>query len=157
MLEFKEVRLDHADAQSLIATLNQELDDRYPEEGANHFRLDADEVGEGRGVFLIGYREGKPLACGALRKLADGAAEIKRMFVSKEARGLGLGARILQELEAKARKLNIRRLVLETGERQVEAVGLYRKAGFARIERFGDYVDSPLSLCLGKDLDDGDE
>jgi putative acetyltransferase len=139
-------------ARLLIEALNRELDGRYPEEGANHFRLEEDEVAPGRGVFLVARDDGEPVGCGALRLLEPGTAEIKRMYVAPAARGRGAGRAVLAALEDAARELGARRLVLETGDRQHEAVGLYERAGFARIERFGEYASSPLSLCMGKDL-----
>ncbi|MFO1512621.1 MAG: GNAT family N-acetyltransferase [Verrucomicrobiota bacterium] len=78
--------------------------------------------------------------------------EIKRMYVVPEERGRGVGRAILNGLEAEARALRISRLVLETGVRQTAAQALYQRAGFARIAPFGEYVDSPLSLCLAKQL-----
>ena len=63
-----------------------------------------------------------------------------------------MGRRILRALESEARLLGARRIVLETGERQVAAVALYEREGFTRIPLFGEYLDSPLSLCMAKDL-----
>jgi putative acetyltransferase len=144
--------LRSAEAQALIAALNAELEARYPEDGANHFRLDEAEVGEGRGAFLVAFRDAEPVGCGAVRKLDATTAELKRMYVSPSCRGLGLGRRILEALEAEARALGASRLVLETGARQTEAVALYERAGFTPTERFGEYVGSPLSLCMEKVL-----
>src|SRR5687768_10077406 len=76
-------------ARMLIDALNAELSSRYPEEGANHFRLDPDEVADGRGAFLIARRSGKAVGCGAVRRIEAGAGEIKRMYVSPEERGRG--------------------------------------------------------------------
>ena len=59
---------------------------------------------------------------------------------------------MLDALESEARRLGVTRLLLETGERQHEALGLYESAGYARIPRYGEYESSPLSLCMGKDL-----
>jgi pyrrolidone-carboxylate peptidase/GNAT superfamily N-acetyltransferase len=144
-------------ARALISALNAELSGRYPEEGATHFRLDADEVAAGRGAFVVAFDgEGRPVGCGAVRRIALGsgadAGEVKRMYVVPEARGRGVGAAVLAALEAEARALGLRRLVLETGERQPEALALYRRAGFADIPRFGAYLQSALSVCLGKTL-----
>ena len=139
-------------AHQLISELNEELSARYPEEGATHFRLDADEVAPGRGAFLVAYVDGEAVGCGAVRRIEDGVGEIKRMYVRSAARGRGVGAAILAALEAEARRLDVTRLVLETGERQLEALALYRRAGFVVIPPFGEYVDSPLSVCLAKEL-----
>ncbi len=138
--------------RGLIAALNEELLARYPEEGSTHFRLDADEVAPGRGLFVIAWRADDAVGCGAVRRLDPATAEVKRMYVAPRARGARIGAGILAALEAEARALGVGRLVLETGARQPEAVALYRRAGFAEIPPFGPYVDSPLSLCMAKAL-----
>ncbi len=139
-------------ALALITELNAELSATYPEPGATHFRLDADEVSGSRGVFLIASVGGEPVGCGAIRRLDAEAAEIKRMYVRATRRNQGIGRRVLDELEAHARRLGVRRLVLETGERQIHALALYTRAGYLRIPPFGEYVDSPLSLCMEKKL-----
>jgi putative acetyltransferase len=140
-------------ARALIEALNAELSSRYPEPGANHFRLDPDEVADGQGAFLIASSFGKPVGCGAVRRIEARTGEIKRMYVSPEARGRGFGRAVLAALEAEARALGITRLVLETGLRQGEALALYERAGFSRIPAFGEYVNSPLSVCLAKEVD----
>jgi putative acetyltransferase len=140
------------EAQSLIAALNAELARTYPEEGATHFRLDADEVADGRGAFLVAFRRGAPTGCGAVRRLDDRTGELKRMYVSPEARGGGVGRALLAALEEEARSLGLGRVVLETGVRQDRAIRLYERAGYSRIPPFGEYVGSPLSVCMGKDI-----
>lgn len=144
--------LDSAAAQSLILALNAELGARYPEAGANHFRLDVTEVAEGRGGFYLAWLGGQPAGCGALRLIDATTAEIKRMYVRPPLRGRGIAARLLARLETEARRLGARRMVLETGERQFESMALYRRAGFTAIERYGEYAASPLSQCMGKAL-----
>jgi putative acetyltransferase len=139
-------------AQELIFSLNNELSERYPEPGATHFQLAAEEVADGRGAFLVAYLDSRAVACGALRTIEPGLGEIKRMFVRPTARGRGIGRAVLDALEAEARQLGLRRLVLETGSRQAEALALYQRAGYSRIPAFGDYLDSPLSVCMAKDL-----
>jgi putative acetyltransferase len=141
-----------ANARALIGALNAELSSRYPEPGATHFRLDAEEVAEGRGAFLIAYRSGQPVGCGALRRIDARTGEIKRMYVSPEERGRGVGRVILETLEVEARGLGIARPVLETGARQPEAIALYERAGFSTIAPFGEYIASPLSVCMGKEF-----
>lgn len=151
------VRADLADdaSRALIQALNAELSEMYPEPGANHFGLDPAEVAEGRGAFLVARRDGVPVGCGALRMLEGDTGELKRMYVAPEARGTGLGRRLVEALEAEARTLGVRRLVLETGTRQQAALALYRATGFAPIPLYGEYTSSPeTSLCLGKQLAD---
>lgn len=144
--------LDTPVVTALIRALNVELDERYPEEGANHFRLDPEEVAPGRGVFLVAYVRGEAVGCGATRLNEPGTAEIKRMYVLPAYRGRGVAGYLLSALEGHARSLGARQLVLETGERQPESLAVYRRAGFEEIPRFGEYVDSPLSVCMGKVL-----
>jgi len=151
-LTVRRVDLSSAEAQALIAALNAELSARYPEQGATHFRLDADEVGDGRGAFLVAASGGRLVGCGAVRRIAERTGEIKRMYVVPEARGLGAGRAILAALEGEARALGLTRLVLETGVRQTEALALYERAGFSRTAPFGEYVGSPLSVCMAKAL-----
>jgi len=141
------------DARTLIEALNAELSALYPEPGANHFQLDPDEVSGDRGAFLIVRRDGDPIGCGALRKLDDTTAELKRMYVAPDARGRGVGRQLIAALEAQARALGLSRLVLETGTRQAAALALYRSTGFEVIPLYGEYVRSAdTSICMGKDL-----
>jgi putative acetyltransferase len=149
-LEVRREPVTSAVASALISALNAELTLQYPEEGANHFRLDAEEVEDGRGAFLVAYDRGRPTGCGAIRRLDESRAEIKRMYVDPAARGRGIGRTILDALEAEAKKLGVSRVVLETGERQMTAMRLYESAGFARIPTFGEYENSPLSICMEK-------
>lgn len=145
--------LSSRDARRLIERLDAELAERYPDPADNHLALDQAEVAEAHGVFLIARLTGEPVGCGALRRIGPGIGEIKRMYVAPASRGYGVGRRLLSELERYGRRLGLNRLVLETGERQPEAIGLYERAGFARIDRFGPYLHSPASVCLGKDLE----
>lgn len=149
-------------ARELITALNHELTAAYPEPGANHFRLDPAEVAAGAGIFLVARLGDQPIGCGAVRCIRDPelerelgrqVGELKRMYVAAGVRGQGIGRAILARLEAEARALGLTRLVLETGTRQVEALALYRRAGFSDIPPFGEYVASrTTSVCLSKDL-----
>ena len=151
-LRFQRATLDQPVARQLVEALNAELSEQYPEEGANHFRLDADEVSGDRGVFLVGYLGEQPVACGAIRRLSEEDAEIKRMYVDPDTRGKGVGRRLLDELVSHGVGFGVKRIVLETGTRQTEALALYERAGFKRIPCFGEYANSPLSLCMAKQL-----
>ncbi len=138
-------------ARALIAELDAELSSIYPPE-ANFFELAEEEVAERRGVFLVARLGGEPAGCGALRCLDATTAEVKRMYVRKAGRGKGTALAILAELESRARAFGVRRVLLETGSRQPEALGLYARAGYTRIPLFGRYVGAPFSVCFGKDL-----
>src|SRR5687767_253555 len=121
------------EARVLIEALNAELSRTYPEPGATHFRLDPDEVADGRGAFLIASRSGRPVGCGAVRRIDQRMGELKRMYVHPQERGRGVGRALLDALEAQARALGLGRLVLETGIRQTEAIALYQRCGFKNI------------------------
>jgi GNAT superfamily N-acetyltransferase len=140
-------------AVALIHALNAELSAQYPEVGATHFRLDPEEVEPERGAFLVAHAGGEAVGCGAIRRIDADTAEVKRMYVDPGARGRGIGRLMLTALEAEARRLGVRWIVLETGQRQTEALGLYASAGYLRIPAFGEYLASPLSVCFGKDME----
>lgn len=145
--------LDSAAAQTLIARLNAELTERYPAVEDRHFELTGEQVSEGRGVFLVARIGDEPVGCGGLRRLDQATGEIKRMYVAPSARGVGVGRLLLVELERHAHRLGVRRLVLETGRFQAEAIRLYERAGFAHIPCFDEYDDTRMSVCMGKSLD----
>jgi len=90
------------------------------------------------GLFLVATRYGEPVGCGALKFHPDAPAEVKRMWVAPSARGLGLGRRLLAELEARAAAHGVRVLRLETNRSLGEAMGLYRSAGYREVAPFND-------------------
>ncbi|PKA39419.1 GNAT family N-acetyltransferase [Rhizobium sullae] len=102
--------------------------------------------------FFVARNAGAIVGCAALVEAGDGTAEIKRMFVDLEARGLKVASRLMDRLEERARELGLDALRLETGIYQPEAIGLYRKYGYADIEPFGSYLPDPLSLFMEKRL-----
>ncbi len=89
-------------------------------------------------------------ACGALKHFNAETAEIKRMYVKVEHRGEGLSKLILRELEANAAEMNYKRLILETGTKQPEAMNLYEKSGYTKITAYGRHKDDPDSVCYEK-------
>ncbi|MCL3863150.1 GNAT family N-acetyltransferase [Actinotalea sp. K2] len=100
--------------------------------------------------------DGEVAGCGALRAAdgyRDGVGELKRMFVRPPFRGRGLSRLVLAELERRAVEQGLRRLLLETGVRQPEAIGLYRSAGYRRIPNYGPYVEEADSVCYARWLD----
>jgi putative acetyltransferase len=106
------------------------------------------------GIFLVLRDDaGRAIGCGGIARFDDRRGEVKRMYVVPEARGRGLGRRLLEELEAQARALGYTSVVLETGDRQPEALGLYESAGFARIPCYPPYDSRALSLCFEKRLE----
>ena len=146
------VALDDAAVSGLIGRLNDQLAAMY-EPGQNHFGLDPESVTGDRGVLLRATYDGVAVGCGAVRRIDEGRFEVKRMFVDPSARGLKIGAALLDQLEAHARRLGARELVLETGTRQAAALGLYAAAGFVPTPLWGEYLLSPeTSRCFAKPL-----
>jgi GNAT superfamily N-acetyltransferase len=104
------------------------------------------------GVFLAAHVDGVAVGCGGVCRFDATRAELKRMYVAPAARGLGLGRRILAALEAQARRLGYVAVVLETGNRQPEALRLYESAGYERIPCYEPYASRELSVCFEKQL-----
>ncbi len=139
------------DAARLIAALNAELTATFPEPGATHFSISETQVAAGDGAFLVAYLDGVAVGCGAVRRLDEATAEIKRMYVDPAVRGRGIGRALVEALEREARLVGVTRIVLETGTRLAAAIKLYEAMGYAQIPLFGEYVLSPdTSLCFGK-------
>jgi putative acetyltransferase len=141
---------DSADARRLVAALDAHLSELYPREQRFGPNLRPEHLEPGHGTFVVARANGVAIGCGALRRLDETTAEVKRMYVEPERRGRGIGKQILDQLEAAARALGAQRLVLETGIYQTEAIRLYRRAGFIAIDCFGEYADSPTSVCFEK-------
>ena len=141
-------------SRKLIEALNTELSGAYPEPGATHFGLAAEEVSGRRGAFLVVHADGVPVGCGAVRLVDAETGELKRMYMAPTVRGKGLGRKLVAALENEARSLGAKRLILETGIRQAAAIALYRNCGFEPIPLYGEYLLSPdTSLCFGKKIE----
>jgi putative acetyltransferase len=138
------------DVAALIKALDRYQEALYPPE-SNHFLGPAALVAADV-RFFVARRAGAAVGCGALRIVAGKYGELKRMYVAPEARGDGVGRRLLDVLEATARAEGLAQITLETGIAQPEALGLYRSAGFVEGPPFGDYREDPLSLFLYKPL-----
>lgn len=148
-MQIREVSILSEIAQSLIALLDEELSVEYAPE--DHHTVDFEPFHREGGVFVVAFDGETPVACAALRPLDEESIEVKRMFVVPSYRGRGVSRKVLAFLEDKARLLGFRRLLLETGDVQHAAIGLYSSAGFERVEPFGEY-DGARSVCFGKTL-----
>jgi GNAT superfamily N-acetyltransferase len=158
------VPFDSEVAAGLVAALEADLDVRYAEDDVTYAHLVPDhdmltihdgDVTPPRGVFLVAHLDGVPAGCAAIRPAPTGdteAAEIKRMFVAPEARGRGVSRSLLTALEEAARSFGYRRVILETGTRQPEAMALYESAGYEPIPNYGGYREFPESRCYAKEL-----
>ncbi|WP_369247227.1 GNAT family N-acetyltransferase [Streptomyces sp. R41] len=158
-MNIRRVPFDHPDAVKLNDQVQAEYAERYEDEG-DVTPLDAWMFAPPLGLYLIAYDErDRPVATGGWRAqdendegYSDGDAELKRMYVIPEARGLGLARRILAALESDARAAGRTRMVLETGAKQPEAVALYTSSDYSPCAKFGHYRFHELSLCYAKAL-----
>ncbi|HVZ42996.1 MAG TPA: GNAT family N-acetyltransferase [Ramlibacter sp.] len=157
-IEVRPSRPDDARIARLLGTLDEYLHRQYPVEEwgteCNHI-LDVQALLQPSITFVAAWEGDSALGCGAIRRLRDGEgdfAEVKRMFVRPEARGQRVGERMLLALEDAVRAEGIRRVFLETGVRQPEALRLYERCGFTRRGPFGEYEDHPASIFMGKRL-----
>lgn len=137
-------------ASGLIAHLDAEIERRYPGEPING--VDPDEFRTSGGYFVIGYWDSEAVGCGAFRPYDGKTVEIKRMFVKPQFQRRGIARAILAAVEIEAQKRGYKRSILETANRQPEAVALYESCGYKQIPKYGQYVDSARSLCYGKAL-----
>lgn len=143
----RSVACDSPDLAALFSALDAELAARYP-----GLAEDGPTPAQGLLAAVVAYSGGAPVGCGALRELAPGVCEIKRMFVRPEARGLGVARRMLGSLEAHARILGYSTARLGSGVRQPEALALYESCGYRRIPLFGEYEGAELCVCYEKEL-----
>jgi putative acetyltransferase len=123
----------------------------YPAE-SNHL-LDVDALRRPNVAFLMSRIDGRAVGCGAVVDHHAEYGEVKRLYVAPEARGKGVGARLLEMLEATARGRGLGLMRLETGTKQPEALALYRRMGYRDIPSFGEYQPDPLSIFMEKRLD----
>ena len=129
-----------AGAQVALGRYFDELDDRFPD-GFDPAAAGADDVAAmapPHGAFVLLRSDETIVGCGGVHRLDDGIGEIKRMWIDPAWRGLGLGPRLLTELEAVAADLGRRRVVLDTNETLTEAIAMYERAGYDPIGRYND-------------------
>lgn len=128
----------HPQAQQCLRAYFAELNRRFDTgfDPSLSISADNDELRSPAGLLVLAWLRGKPIGCGAL-KFHDGhPAEVKRMWVAESARGLGVGRRILTELEQHAAASDVRTLRLETNQTLVEAISLYLAAGYVEVPAF---------------------
>jgi len=156
-LRLREADYDHPDAVQLTGQAQAYYRTLYGGEDTNP--LSVADLAPPWGSFLLGYLGAEAVAMGGWHFYAGAApvpaarpAEIRRMFVVDRVRGQGVGRRLLGALEAGAAAAGADMMLLETGTPQVDAVALYRAAGYTDLPRFGYWAGSPVSVHLGKRL-----
>jgi GNAT superfamily N-acetyltransferase len=147
-LRFERCDPEQPPASELLREMRVELNDVY----ASFSRLDnpalsSDELRPPHGSYLVGYEGEAVLAGGGLRRLEDGVAEIKRMFVRPDWRSHGVARALLVALEGTARELGYERVRLDTGPKQQHGLALYRSAGYADVP---PYNENPFACFWGE-------
>ncbi|MDO8993707.1 GNAT family N-acetyltransferase [Daejeonella sp.] len=145
------IRTDSAnkDFIRLVKDLDADLAVRDGEE--HSFYSQFNKVDLIRHVIVV-YQNNIAISCGAIKQYDPKTMEIKRMFTIPENRGKGFAGLILLELENWASEMNFEKCILETGKRQAEAIGLYKKSGYDIIPNYGQYVGIENSVCFVKKL-----
>ncbi|MFD6858843.1 GNAT family N-acetyltransferase [Rhodococcus sp. NPDC060090] len=150
--------LDDPDVQELIDEVQLEYVRRYG--SYDDTELHPNEFLAPHGLFLLAHEHGTPVGIGGWRAkdsthagLLDGDAELKRMYVRTDARRRGIARRVLDALERTAADAGRRRVILETGSEQPEAIAMYASAGYDPMpERYGHYADTEAALYFCKNL-----
>jgi GNAT superfamily N-acetyltransferase len=140
-------------ADALLAAAQADMATRYGGPGDEN-PVDAAEFAPPAGCFLVAYVVGEPAGCGGWRTLAvdPTCAEVKRMYTAPGFRRRGVAQVILRALEDSSRAAGKRRVVLETGSRQPEAIALYERCGYDRITNYGYYRDHAGCVSFGREL-----
>lgn len=149
MLNLTRTNSDNSDFKQLIKQLDETLKITDGEEHSFFAQFNTiDEINH----VIVAYKNNKAVGCGAIKRYSDSIAEIKRMFVASEVRGQGIAGTILTQLEEWASELSFTECLLETGIKQIEAIGLYKKKGYQIIPNYDQYKGVKSSVCMKKGL-----
>ena len=140
---------ENSDFISLIKIFGAFLWERYPELKKDYWGNNLIEFNAN--VILV-YLDEKPVASACFKKYNENTVELKRMFVSPEARGLDLAQLVIKELEKEAIDQGFEVMILETLHKQTEAISLYQKTGFEIVENYEPYVGLLNSICMSKSI-----
>jgi DNA-binding MarR family transcriptional regulator/GNAT superfamily N-acetyltransferase len=122
--------------RAYVAELNRRSQSGYdPAAGVS---ADPQELRPPAGAFIVAHLSNEPVGCGAVKHRPNGPSDIKRMWVSETVRGMGLGRRMLEHLEAEAQRAGAKVVHLETNGALTEAIGLYRASGYREVPPFND-------------------
>jgi DNA-binding MarR family transcriptional regulator/GNAT superfamily N-acetyltransferase len=140
MVEVALIDPAHPHAQHCLQAYFSELDRRFDAgfDPALGLPANNEDLRPPAGLFLVASIRGDPIGCGALRFHGEEPAAIRRMWVAESARGLGIGRRLLSELEQHAADHGARALRLETNRTLAEAISLYRSAGYVEVSPFNN-------------------
>jgi putative acetyltransferase len=140
---------DNQDFIDLVKHLDADLAER---DGNEHsFYAQFNKINKIKYVVVV-YENSKPVGCGAIKEYAPNIMEVKRMYTLPESRGKGIASKVLSELEIWATEKSCEKCILETGKKQPEAIGLYKKNGYKLIPNYGPYAEIENSVCFEKDI-----
>ncbi|MGJ1421628.1 GNAT family N-acetyltransferase [Sphingobacterium spiritivorum] len=145
----KRTNSDSLDFQKLVSELDKDLAIKNGE--TNIFFTQYNKIDLIRHV-VIAYEADRAVGCGAIKEYGNGIMEVKRMFVPVEMRGKGIAGKILNELQVWAKELGYGKCILETGDKMIEAIGLYKKHRFKIIPNYGQYANIKSSICFEKEI-----
>jgi len=149
MIRWLRTNSDDQDFIGLVKCLDADLAGR---DGKDHpFYAQYNKIDKIKFV-VVAYEKDEPVACGAIKEFTPEIMEVKRMYTSPESRGKGISSKVLGELEKWATELSCRKCILETGKKQPEAIGLYKKKGYEIIPNYGQYAGIENSVCFEKNL-----
>jgi putative acetyltransferase len=149
MISFLRTHSENLDFKKLVFELDAILKIL---DGEDHvFYADLNQAAMLHEVLVV-FENNRAVGCGAFRTYAENTVEIKRMYVPELHRNKGIASKILAVLEACAKELGNTKCILETGIMQVEAIGLYHKNGYERIENYGNYKGVANSICFAKTI-----
>ena len=147
MIKLKRTDSDNHDFIELVKYLDADLAEK---DGDDHsFYNQFNKIDKIKYV-VIAYENDKPTGCGAIKEYSPGIMEIKRMYTLPKSRGKGIATKILAALEIWAGELSYKKCLLETGKRQPDAIGLYKKNGYKLIPNYGQYAAIENSVCFEK-------
>lgn len=152
-VEIRQHGYDDPVARTIVAAAMADLGQRYGGDG-DGTPVDPAEFAPPHGAFLVAYLDGQPVGCGGWRTYHEDPrmAELKRMYTDPAVRGRGVARRILAAVEESAQAAGCVRMILECGDRQPEAIALYKSCGYQPVPHFGFYRDAPAVVSLGRDL-----
>jgi GNAT superfamily N-acetyltransferase len=150
-VELRAVAYDSPVARSLVAAAQRDQVERYG--AADQTPVRPEQFSSPHGLFLIAFVHDKPIACGGYRVWDDGiTAEIKRMYVTSQARRRGVARAMLAAVENAAAEAGCTRVVLDCGPGSPEAIELWEAAGYQRIPGFSGYRHDAGNRAYGKNL-----
>jgi GNAT superfamily N-acetyltransferase len=146
-IDFRKTDAAVPPANDLLAAMEVEMVELYADSMVAMPPAGPADFAPPAGAYLVGYSDGEPVCGGGFKRLPDGAAEIKRMYVVPAARRRGVARALLGALESEARAMGYAIVRLDTGPRQPHAKALYTASGYVEI---GDYNDNPYAAYWGE-------